>query len=149
MCVFCIYICIYICTCIYQFCRSSVGESLIKAEGALLSSGKPAPSWTREGDFDVLYMFLRISPAFSSSLYIFIRISFVFSSSLYTFLRIYFVFSSLLYTFFLHTEILFFCIHLCHLRFSIFLLYFHLSSNPILKSKSAVPCQLKRPCYES
>ena len=39
-----------------------MGESLIKAEGALLSSGKPAPSWTREGDFDVLYMFLRISP---------------------------------------------------------------------------------------
>ena len=55
-----------------------MGESLIKAEGALLSSGKPAPSWTREGDFDVLYMFVRISPVFLSSLYKFLRIYFVF-----------------------------------------------------------------------
>ena len=97
-----------------------MGESLIKAEGALLSSGKPAPSWTREGDFDVLYMFLRIFPVFSSLLYIFLSISFVFSSSLYKLLRIYFVFSSLLYTFFCIRK--YFSFVFLHLRFSIFFL---------------------------
>ena len=138
----CLYLHLYLYLCVYLLVLSELCGWIINQSGGCVAVQWQACTQLDQGGR--LWCIVHVSPYFSS-IFIFIVHLYPYFFCIFIFIvhvspYLFCIFIFIVYLFFCKQKYLFFVFHLYHLRFSIFLLYFHLSSNPILKSKSAVPC---------